>query len=162
MKLQVDGDFARAGRSHNLVGVFVFVELRSPVKPGMTCKLDMTMLFPDALSCNVQIINKIGLKFQQNLFKVDTNIVLYQYLVKDTILQIQIDIVLYQVLFWSKYRHSYLLIFVLIFCYQHTVVCIISRCNVFLILAFSNAAVQMKTLSGEDVLRALWLIWCKR
>ena len=48
MKLQVDGDFARAGRSHNLVGVFVFVELRSPVKPGMTCKLDMTMLFPDA------------------------------------------------------------------------------------------------------------------
>ena len=36
------------------------------------------ILLPDALSCNVQIINKIGLKFQQNLFKVDTNIVLYQ------------------------------------------------------------------------------------
>ena len=43
-----------------------------------------TVLFPDALSCNVQIVNKMGLKFQQNLLKVDTNIVLYQ------------------VLFWSK------------------------------------------------------------
>ena len=46
------------------------------------------LLFPDALSCNVQIVNKMGLKFQQNLLKVDTNIVLYQNLVKDTILQI--------------------------------------------------------------------------
>ena len=42
----------------------------------------------DALSCNVQIINKMGLQFQQNLLKVDTNIVLYQNLVKDAILQI--------------------------------------------------------------------------
>ena len=41
-------------------------------------------LFPDALSYNMQIINNIGLKFQQNMLKVDTNIVLYQ------------------VLFWSK------------------------------------------------------------
>ena len=48
----------------------------------------MTMLFPDALSCNVQIVNKMGLKFQQNLLKVDTNIVLYQNLVDDTIIQI--------------------------------------------------------------------------
>ena len=46
------------------------------------------LLFSDALSCNVQIVNKMGLKFQQNLLKVDTNIVLYQNLVKDTILQI--------------------------------------------------------------------------
>ena len=46
------------------------------------------VLFPDALSCKVQIANKIGLKFQQNQLKVDTNIVLYQNLVKDTILQI--------------------------------------------------------------------------
>ena len=46
------------------------------------------MLLSDALSCNMQIVNKIGLKFQQNLFKVDTNIVLYQNLVDDTILQI--------------------------------------------------------------------------
>ena len=28
--------------------LFVFVELRSPVKPGMTCGTDMTMLLPDA------------------------------------------------------------------------------------------------------------------
>ena len=46
------------------------------------------LLFSDALSCNMQIVNKIGLKFQQNLLKVDTNIVLYQNLVKDTFLQI--------------------------------------------------------------------------
>ena len=46
------------------------------------------LLFSDALSCNVQIVNKMGLKFQQNLLKVDTNIVLYQNLVDDTILQI--------------------------------------------------------------------------
>ena len=46
------------------------------------------VLFSDALSCNMQIVNKIGLKFQQNLLKVDTNIVLYQNLVDDTILQI--------------------------------------------------------------------------
>ena len=45
-------------------------------------------LFSDALSCKVQIVNKIGLRFQQNLLKVNTNIVLYQNLVKDTILQI--------------------------------------------------------------------------
>ena len=45
-------------------------------------------LFPDALSCKVQIANKIGLKFQQNQLKGDTNIVLYQNLVDDTILQI--------------------------------------------------------------------------
>ena len=32
-------------------------------------------LFPDALSCKVQIANKIGLKFQQNQLKGDTNIV---------------------------------------------------------------------------------------
>ena len=73
------------------------------------------LLLADALSYNMQIVNKIGLKFQQNLLKVDTNIVLYQNLVKDTILQIQIDIVLYQVLFWANSRISYLLIFVLIF-----------------------------------------------
>ena len=46
------------------------------------------VLFFDAVSCKVQIANKIGLKFQQNQLKVDTNIVLYQNLVKDTILQI--------------------------------------------------------------------------
>ena len=40
----------------------------------------ISKLFPDALSCNVQIVNKIGLKFQQNRLKVDTNIVLYQVL----------------------------------------------------------------------------------
>ena len=45
-------------------------------------------LLPDALSCKVQIANKIGLKFQQNLLKVYTNIVLYQNLVDDTIIQI--------------------------------------------------------------------------
>ena len=38
------------------------------------------ILFSDALSCNVQIVNKIGLQFQQDLLKVDTNIVLYQVL----------------------------------------------------------------------------------
>ena len=86
--------------------LFVFVKLRSPVKPGMTydnrrCPImsGMTMSFSDALSYNVQIVNKIGLKFQQNRLKVNTNIVLYQNLVEDTILQILIDIVLYQVLF---------------------------------------------------------------
>ena len=46
------------------------------------------VLLPDVLFCNVQIINKIGLKFQQNLLKLDTNIVLYQNLVKEAILQI--------------------------------------------------------------------------
>ena len=55
---------------------------------GMTCGSGMTMLLSDVLSCKVQIINRIGLRFQQNLLKVDTNIVLYQNLVKDTILQI--------------------------------------------------------------------------
>ena len=50
--------------------------------------MGMTMLLADALSCKVQIINKIGLRFQQNLLKVNTNIVLYQNLVKDAILQI--------------------------------------------------------------------------
>ena len=45
-------------------------------------------LLTDALSYNVQIVNKIGLKFQQNRLKVDTNIVLYHNLVDDTILQI--------------------------------------------------------------------------
>ena len=49
---------------------------------------DKFYLLPDALSCNMQIVNKMGLKFQQNLLKVDTNIVLYQNLVDDTILQI--------------------------------------------------------------------------
>ena len=83
--------------SFQRMGLFVFVELRSPVKPGMTCGTDMTMLFPDALSRKVQIVNKIGLQFQQNRLKVNT------------------DIVLYQVLFCSKSRKSYLLIFVLIF-----------------------------------------------
>ena len=73
--------------SFQRTGLFVFVELRSPVKPGMTCGSGLTMLLSDALSCNVQIVNKIGLKFQQNLLNVDTNIVLYQNLVKDTILQ---------------------------------------------------------------------------
>jgi hypothetical protein len=34
--------------SFQRTGLFVFVELRSPVKPGMTCGTDMTMLFPDA------------------------------------------------------------------------------------------------------------------
>ena len=52
------------------------------------CKTNSYALFPDALSCKVQIVNDIGLGFQQNLLKVDTNIVLYQNLVKDTILQI--------------------------------------------------------------------------
>ena len=47
--------------SFQRTGLFVFVELRSPVKPGMTCGTDMTMLFPDALSCKVQIANEIGL-----------------------------------------------------------------------------------------------------
>ena len=47
-----------------------------------------TVLFSDALSCNLQIVNKMGLKFQQNLLKVDTNIVLFQNLVDDTFLQI--------------------------------------------------------------------------
>ncbi len=42
-------------------------------------------LLTDALSCNVQIVNKMGLKFQQNQLKGDTNIVLYQNLVDDTI-----------------------------------------------------------------------------
>ena len=74
--------------SFQRTGLFVFVELRSPVKPGMTCGTDMTMLLPDALSCKVQIVNKIGLRFQQNRLKVNTNIVLYQNLVNDTILQI--------------------------------------------------------------------------
>ena len=74
--------------SFQRTGLFVFVELRSPVKPGMTHSTGMTMLFPDALSCNVQIVNKMGLKFQQNQLKGDTNIVLYQNLVDDTILQI--------------------------------------------------------------------------
>ena len=58
------------------------------------------VLFPDALSCKVQIVNEIGLGFQQNLLKVDTNIVLYQ------------------VLFCSNSRKSYLLIFVLFFNYR--------------------------------------------
>jgi hypothetical protein len=74
--------------SFQRTGLFVFVELRSPVKPGMTCGTDMTMLLPDAVSCKVQIANKIGLKFQQDLLKVYTNIVLYQNLVDDTIIQI--------------------------------------------------------------------------
>ena len=39
-----------------------------------------SVLFSDALSCNVQITNKIGLRLQQNLLKVNTNIVLYQVL----------------------------------------------------------------------------------
>ena len=55
---------------------------------GMTYGTGMTMLFSDALSCNVQVISKIDLRFQQNRLKVDTNIVLYQNLVKDAILQI--------------------------------------------------------------------------
>ena len=37
-------------------------------------------LLSDALSCKVQIVNKIGLRFQQNRLKVNTNIVLYQVL----------------------------------------------------------------------------------
>ena len=32
------------------VDLFVFVELRSPVKPGMTCGTDMTMLLTDAVN----------------------------------------------------------------------------------------------------------------
>ena len=81
--------------SFQRVDLFILVELRSPVKPGMTydnrrCPImsGMTMLFSDAVSCKVQIANKIGLKFQQNLLKVYTNIVLYQNLVDDTIIQI--------------------------------------------------------------------------
>ena len=50
--------------------------------------LSYEVLFSDALSCKVQTIKKIGLRFQQNLLKVNTNIVLYQNLVKDAILQI--------------------------------------------------------------------------
>ena len=53
-----------------------------------SCLMFSEGLLPDALSCKVQTINEIGLGFQQNLLKVDTNIVLYQNLVKDTILQI--------------------------------------------------------------------------
>ena len=34
--------------SFQRVDLFGFVELRSPVKPGMTCGTDMTMLFSDA------------------------------------------------------------------------------------------------------------------
>ena len=34
--------------SFQRTGLFVFVELRSPVKPGMTCGTDMTMLLTDA------------------------------------------------------------------------------------------------------------------
>ena len=60
------------------IGIFVLDFFRN----------NRTVLLPDALSCNVQIVNKIGLQFQQNLLKVDTNIVLYQNLVDDTILQI--------------------------------------------------------------------------
>ena len=45
-------------------------------------------LLADAVSCKVRIANKIGLRFQQNLLKVYTNIVLYQNLVDDTIIQI--------------------------------------------------------------------------
>ena len=52
------------------------------------CSFFINGSFADALSCNMQIANKMGLKFQQNLLKVDTNIVLYQNLVDDTILQI--------------------------------------------------------------------------
>ena len=48
----------------------------------------ISKLFSDAVSCDAQIVNKIGLKFQQNLLKVNTNIVLYQNLVDDTIVQI--------------------------------------------------------------------------
>ena len=54
--------------SFQRVDLFILVELRSPVKPGMTydnrrCPImsGMTMLFSDAVSCKVQIINKIGL-----------------------------------------------------------------------------------------------------
>ena len=50
--------------------------------------LSCAVLFADALSDNRQIVNKISLRFQQNLLKVNTNIVLYQNLVKDAILQI--------------------------------------------------------------------------
>ena len=60
------------------IGIFVLDFFRN----------NRTVLFTDALSCNVQIVNKIGLKFQQNLLKVNTNIVLYQNLVKDAIIQI--------------------------------------------------------------------------
>ena len=34
--------------SFQRAGLFVFVELRSPVKPGMTCGTDMTVLLTDA------------------------------------------------------------------------------------------------------------------
>ena len=37
--------------------LFILVELRSPVKPGMTCGTDMAMLLTDAKSANRQIIN---------------------------------------------------------------------------------------------------------
>ena len=53
-----------------------------------SCLMFSDGLFADALSCKVQIANKIGLEFQQNLLKVYTNIVLYQNLVDDTIIQI--------------------------------------------------------------------------
>ena len=39
--------------SFQRTGLFVFVELRSPVKPGMTCGTDMTMLLTDAVSANL-------------------------------------------------------------------------------------------------------------
>ena len=34
--------------SFQRTGLFVFVELRSPVKPGMTCGSGLTMLLSDA------------------------------------------------------------------------------------------------------------------
>ena len=51
-----------------------------PDQVGHEVCYGMSKLFSDALSCNVQIANKTGLKFQQNQLKVDTNIVLYQVL----------------------------------------------------------------------------------
>ena len=36
--------------SFQLADLFVFVELRSPVKPGMTPSTGKTMLFPDAVN----------------------------------------------------------------------------------------------------------------
>ena len=49
---------------------------------------DLFPLFPDAKSANRQIVNGLQSGFQQNQLKVDTNIVLYQNLVGDTIIQI--------------------------------------------------------------------------
>ena len=67
---------------------------------GMTCGTGMTMLFADPLSCKVQIINRIGLCFQQNLLKFNTNIVLYQVVFRT------ISAILYPLIFVLIFNYS--------------------------------------------------------